>query len=165
MTESQTIATGAGTVPAELIDFVVHEARLADENRYEEWESLWADDGVYWIPTGDDKDPETQVSFVFDNRHRIGSRIAQLRSGRRHSQTPPSKMRRQLSNFEVTAEDGDVVELAANFSLFEHRYATTIWAGRYLYRLRRTADGLALVKKTVLLINNEGPIKTIAFIL
>ncbi len=165
MTDLQAIATPTGSVPAELVDFVVHEARLADENRYAEWESLWADDGVYWIPTGDHKDPQTQVSFVFDNRHRIGSRIAQLRSGRRHSQTPPSKMRRQLTNFELLSDDGVEVELAANFSLFEHRYTTTVWAGRYLYRLRCTADGLSLVKKTVLLINNESAIRTIAFIL
>jgi 3-phenylpropionate/cinnamic acid dioxygenase small subunit len=150
---------------AEVTSFLVHEARLADESRYEEWESLWEDDGVYWVPSGDAKDPSFQVSFIFDNRKRIASRISQLRTGKRHSQVPPSKMRRLLSNVEITDVEGDEAEVAANFALYEHRYTTTIWAGRMQYRLRRVGDDLRLVKKTVLLINNENAIKTIAFLL
>jgi 3-phenylpropionate/cinnamic acid dioxygenase small subunit len=149
----------------ELTAFLVAEARLADESRYDEWEALWDDDGVYWVPTGDNTDPARQVSFIFDNRRRIASRISQLRTGKRHSQVPPSKMRRLLSNVEIIAEHGAEVEVAANFALFEHRYATTIWAGRALWRIRRTDAGLRMVKKTVLLINNENAIKTIAFLL
>ena len=32
--------------------FVLREARLLDEQRYAEWLELFADDGIYWIPTG-----------------------------------------------------------------------------------------------------------------
>lgn len=165
------MAETAATVETATLDlvtvtaFLVNEARLADESRYDDWEALWTDDGVYWVPTGDDRDPAVHVSFIFDNRKRIGSRISQLKTGKRHSQTPPSKMRRLLSNIEILSAEGDEAEVAANFALFEHRYATTIWAGRTLYRLRRTGDGIRLVKKTVLLINNENAIKSIAFLL
>jgi len=37
-------------VERDLIDFVVREARLLDECRYDEWLDLWADDGLYWVP-------------------------------------------------------------------------------------------------------------------
>ena len=30
--------------------FLFQEARLLDERRFEEWLSLFSDDGVYWIP-------------------------------------------------------------------------------------------------------------------
>ena len=33
-----------------LIDFVVREARLLDEKRYEEWHALFTDDAIYWVP-------------------------------------------------------------------------------------------------------------------
>ena len=34
----------------ELIDFVVREARLLDEERYEDWLALFTADGRYWMP-------------------------------------------------------------------------------------------------------------------
>ena len=37
--------------------FIFREARLQDEHAYEEWEALWTDDGVYWVPYGGDDLP------------------------------------------------------------------------------------------------------------
>ena len=34
----------------ELIDFVIREARLIDQQRFEEWLDLFAEDGIYWMP-------------------------------------------------------------------------------------------------------------------
>jgi 3-phenylpropionate/cinnamic acid dioxygenase small subunit len=34
----------------DLIDFVVLEARLLDAKRYEEWNALFTDDAIYWVP-------------------------------------------------------------------------------------------------------------------
>ena len=34
----------------DLIPFVVHEARLIDEQRFDEWYELFADDAYYWVP-------------------------------------------------------------------------------------------------------------------
>ena len=46
-----TAAMHAATlVERDLIDFVVREARLLDERRYDEWLDLWTDDGIYWVP-------------------------------------------------------------------------------------------------------------------
>jgi 3-phenylpropionate/cinnamic acid dioxygenase small subunit len=35
---------------AELIDFVVREARVLDEHRFEDWLDLFTEDGHYWMP-------------------------------------------------------------------------------------------------------------------
>ena len=37
-------------VATRMAAFVVHEARLIDEGRYDEWLALFADDGRYWVP-------------------------------------------------------------------------------------------------------------------
>ncbi|MDV7352724.1 aromatic-ring-hydroxylating dioxygenase subunit beta [Rhodococcus oxybenzonivorans] len=150
---------------ANIAAFLFLEARLADEARYSEWEQLWAADALYWVPMHPEDDPKTNLSYIYDNRHRIKSRVAQLNTGNRHSQTPPSVMRRLLSNMEVLSEDGDTVTIGSNFALFEYRYTQRIWAGRVIHTVRHTADGLELVSKTVHLVSAGGPVETLAFLI
>lgn len=149
--------------------FLYREARLADELRYDEWEALWTDDASYWVPAGaDDIDPTTQISILFDNRSRIATRIRQLKTGKRHAQNPPSKLRRLISNVEllaVEATDPDELRVGANFVIYESRdRGITLWAGRGEWTLRRTADGLRMARKKVMLVNNDRPLNTLAFL-
>jgi benzoate/toluate 1,2-dioxygenase subunit beta len=146
--------------------FIYREARLADENRYDEWEALWTDDGVYWVPFGsDDADPETQMSVIYDNRSRIATRIKQFKTGKRHSATPLPRVRRIVSNVEVDDADGAEIRAAANFVAYESRErGITVWAGRTEYRLRRTPE-LQMAAKHVYLINNDRPLDTLSFLI
>lgn len=162
---SARFGTEAPAVDAELAGFVYLEARLADESRYTEWEALWDDDALYWVPRTEGADPDRQLSYIYDNRRRLASRIRQLQTGVRHSQTPPSKMRRLVSNLEVVDTDADTVTVASNFALFEYRYSLTTWAGRYLHRIRTSGPEPRLVGKTVHLINADAPIPTMAFLI
>ena len=75
-------------------EFLYREARFADEHRYDDWEALWTDEALYWVPAnGDETDPTRQMSIIFDNRARIATRIKQFHTGKRHSQMPPSRVR------------------------------------------------------------------------
>src|SRR5260370_10071662 len=167
MTEADVLSdpTVVGQVDPAVVSVVFTGARLADEARYSDWEGLWDDDALYWVPMHPDADPETTVSYIFDNRARIRSRVAQLNTGVRHSQTPPSVMRRTVSNFEIVGEDGDTVTVASNFVLVEYRFAMTVWAGRYLHKIRRSDGGLRLAGKTAHLVNADGPIPPLAFLI
>ena len=146
--------------------FIYREARLADEHRYEEWEALWTDDGVYWVPYGSDEaDPEKQMSVIYDNRSRIATRIKQFQTGKRHSATPLPRVRRLVSNIELLDEDGDDVRAGANFIAYESRErGMTVWAGRAEYHLRRTPE-LRMAAKHVFLVNNDRPLDTLAFLI
>jgi benzoate/toluate 1,2-dioxygenase subunit beta len=152
----------------EVEQFIYREARLQDELRYDDWESLWTDDAIYWVPAnGDDIDPTSQMSILFDNRSRIATRIKQLQTGKRHSQNPPSKLRRLVSNVELIEPDptDDDILAGANFLIYESRErGVTLWAGRSEYRLRRTEDGLQMAGKKVLLVNNDRPLNTMSFL-
>lgn len=163
--QSPSTSQNPAPVDPAMIAFIVLEARLADEARYSEWEELWDDDALYWVPMHPEDDPERQVSYIYDNRRRIKSRVAQLNTGVRHSQTPPSVMRRIISNFEMLGQDGDTTTVGANFVLFEFRFDLTTWAGRCIYRIRGGAGGPRLVGKTVQLVNAGGPIPTMSFLI
>lgn len=152
-------------VEPEVAAFLHLEARLADEGRYSEWERLWDDDALYRVPFHPDDDPTRTLSYINDNRRRIHSRVAQLNTGNRHAQTPPSVMRRLLSNMEELERDEDTVTVGSNFALFEYRHQQRIWAGRVIHRVRRGPGGYALVSKTVHLINAGGPVETLAFLI
>lgn len=147
--------------------FLYREARLQDEHRYEEWEGLLTDDALYWVPANeDDPDPLTQVSFIYDNRQRIASRIRQLRTGRRHAQSPASRLRRIVGNIEIECVDATGIRVGSNFILAEFRRGIhRQWAGRAIHLLRPTEDGFRLAMKKVLLIDNAAPVATLAFLI
>ena len=149
-------------------DFLYAEARLADENDYDRWEALWTDDALYWVPAdAADSDPLTSVSVIYDNRRRISTRLRQLRTGKRYAQSPPSSMRRMISNVEIlgVTEAGDT-EVGANFLLLEARGdGTRLWGGRVTYRLREADGGLLMSYKKVVLVDLDQPLPTLGFLL
>ena len=145
--------------------FLYREARLADEHDYDGWEALWTDDAVYWIPAADD-DPERRMSIIHDNRSRIALRVKQLKTGKRHSQSPPSSVRRLVSNVEILGTEGADVLVGANVLAIESRASGTVtWAGRSEYRLRRENDALRMAGKTVKLVDRDRPLGTLAFLI
>lgn len=169
-------ADGLGPVPEgfdvrEVEQFLYREARFADENDYDAWEDLWTDDALYWVPSGGaDIDPVTQVSIIYDNRSRIRTRLKQVRTGKRYAQSPPSNLRRLVSNIELlggrpNAAGGVDLEVGANFLAFESRArGNELWGGRTTYRLRRVDGELRLVYKKVVLVDNERPVPTLGFL-
>jgi 3-phenylpropionate/cinnamic acid dioxygenase small subunit len=146
--------------------FLYKEARLQDTHAYDEWEALWTDDGIYWVPAnGHDTDPERQMSILYDNRSRINVRIKQLKTGRRHTQTPRSELARSISNIEIIAVRDHEVDVLANAMIYEDNLrGETIWAARNESRLRLVDGAFKLVRKKVGLVNNHKPIFTLSFL-
>ncbi|WP_439855966.1 aromatic-ring-hydroxylating dioxygenase subunit beta [Pseudomonas yamanorum] len=151
----------------EVSQFLYREARLQDSHEYDDWEALWTSDGLYWVPAnGDDIDPETQMSIIYDNRSRIALRIKQLNTGKRHTQTPRSRLGRVLSNVEIVEVNGDEIRAAANAMVFESSLrAETVWCTRNEYLLRRAEDGLRMARKKVVLVNNDKALYTLSFLI
>ena len=167
---------GLGPIPDgfnrhDVEQFLYREARYADENDYDNWEALWTDDALYWVPSGGaNNDPRREMSIVFDNRNRIATRLKQVRTGRRYAQTPPANLRRLLSNIEwlggrPNPDGGTDLEIGANFLAIESRTRRThIWGGRTTYRIRHVGDDLRLAYKKVELVDNDKPIPTLSFL-
>jgi 3-phenylpropionate/cinnamic acid dioxygenase small subunit len=151
----------------EVTQFIYREARLQDDHAYDEWESLWTDDGIYWIPAnGQGLDPENEMSIVYDNRSRIALRVAQFHTGKRLSQTPKSRLRRIVSNIEILSADTSSVRVSSNAMVFESSLrGDTIWASRNEYSLRRSAAGWRMALKKVILVNNENALYSMAFLI
>ena len=147
--------------------FLFEEARLQDDHEYDDWEALWTDDAIYWIPAnGADIDPENKMSIIYDNRSRIGLRVRQLNSGKRFSQEPRSSICRTVSNIEVRELDNGEIEARTNAMIFESNLrGEQLWSTRNTFLLRREGGSFKMTKKIVVLTNNDKAIYTLAFLI
>ena len=147
--------------------FIYYEADLMHEHRYDEWLALWADDALYWVPTGRDEiDPKREISLIYDDRTRLRVRIARLKSGFAHAQEPKSRMRRVVSNIAITETENGEILTQSNFLLAElRRGKQDLFAGRTIHRLRPYQGSFKLVFKKVLLVNNDESIDNLTFLI
>lgn len=149
--------------------FLFREARLMDEHRYEEWEALWTDDGVYWVPCGrGDYDPLLNVSIIYDDRELIAARVRRMNSRFNFAQDPRSALARVVSNVELDGtEPGADVRVKSAFALYDARRDTVrVWAGRTTHHLRRADDGqLQMSFKKVMLVNGDQGLPNATFLL
>ena len=116
----------------DLVKFVVREARLLDEKRFDEWYELFADDGYYWVPAAPGQtDPHLHNSLAYEDKFLLRLRIERLKSPQAYSQQPPSRCLHVLQTPEV--EDLGELKTRTSFIYTEtrgdetQRYAATAW--------------------------------------
>jgi benzoate/toluate 1,2-dioxygenase beta subunit len=140
--------------------FVLQEARLLDERRFEAWLELFAEDGVYWVPTQpDQRSPQEALSLFYETRALLAMRVARLERPDMHVQAPPSRTLHHVGGMEVIGE----LEVRSSLIVAEWRSGETRWlAGRVTHKLRREPQGLRIVLKRVDLIDSEAPHRALA---
>ena len=99
---------------------LAHEARLLDSGRFEDWLSLWATEGVLWVPIGDKPNPARDQGLFLDDRRRIGERVAWRRDPSAWGQRPPSRTCRTVSAVEAWRNDASVLA-RSSVIIDEHR--------------------------------------------
>ena len=88
--------------------FLVHEARLLDDGRFEEWLGLFTADAWYWVPSQPDQaNPRDMVSLIYDDRRLLETRVRRLASPRIYSQEPRSRTTRIVANVTIEEQSDD----------------------------------------------------------
>ncbi len=86
----------------QLIDFVLREARLLDEQRFEEWLDLFTEDGRYWMPVEwGQTDARLTTSLMYEDKLLLKIRVERLRGSRTYSQKPASRCHHLLQTPQV----------------------------------------------------------------
>jgi len=149
----------------ELADFVVREARLLDDKRYDEWLALWSDDGIYWVPLAPDQ-PEglRHNSHLHEDALLRTLRVERLKSPRAYSQQPPSRSHHLLQA--PTVEQSDAVEgrfvLRTEFHYTEAQGDETIMlVGTVFHHLAVRQGRLVLTLKRVDLLNADAALPAV----
>lgn len=153
--------------PAEASATVTREARVLDAREYELWLTLFAPRCVYWAPHHDVVgDPRVEPSLHFDDRRRMGDRVALLRTGYLHAQTPPSRTCRVVSNLECRDAGDDMVDVHSCLTVHEQRRERKqLYIGRQFHRLERFHDAWKIRYRVLLLTDRDVSQGNTTFIL
>jgi ethylbenzene dioxygenase subunit beta len=143
--------------------FLVHEARLLDEARFDEWLALFTADAWYWVPSQpEQKSPRDTISLIYDDRRLLETRVRRLSSPRIYSQEPRSRTSRIIANvtIEEAAADRQACTVRSKFQLLEYRRnAQTVYAGTSFHRLVRAGGDIRIAWKRVDLVNCDAALE------
>ena len=141
--------------------FLMHEARLLDEARFEEWLALFTPDARYWVPSEQDQQsPLDTVSLIYDDRKLLETRVRRLASPRIYSQEPRSRTSRMIGNVSIE-DDADPASILvrSKFMLIEFRRdSQRLFGGTCFHRLTIDRGNIAIAWKRVDLVNCDAPL-------
>jgi 3-phenylpropionate/cinnamic acid dioxygenase small subunit len=161
--------TSTQVTPQALIDFIAHEARLLDEQRLDEWNALFTDDGRYWLPAAPGQtDPVHQAAHLYDDKLLREIRIKRLQSPHAHSQRPPGRCHHLMQTSIVLSLDAPAnrFELRTPFIYTELRAGhTTVLPGTAWHQLSCIDVGLRIQLKRVDLLHADTALPAIEFYL
>lgn len=140
---------------------IQREAALLDEQRYEEWLALYADDAHYWVPSRlQQVSPRDEVSLFYDDRMLMETRVRRLTAAIAHSETPRTRTLRVVGRARINFAHGPKrgYYATAKFVMLEYRLnAQRLYGGTSRFALRIAPDGGFLIAwKRVDLVNAEG---------
>lgn len=152
----------AGT-EEEIRELIRRETRLLNEDDLENWISLFAEDGFYWMPLEKEHtDPESHDSLIYDNV--VLMKMRKFNIGNPLSPSMQNNIRsvRILSDVEISPgnEKEEFRVDSSVIAVINHRQQD-LYAGKLSYLLKRV-DGILKIKmKRVDLINADAPLDII----
>ncbi len=145
--------------------FLIHEAALLDDRKFEDWRDLFDEKGYYWVPLRPDQtSPDEEASLFYDTREVMATRFERLRHPRIHAQTPPHRTCHLIGNVAVAEADNNG-ECTARSSLIMVDYRVRVqrmFAGKVQHRLRPEGGSFRILWKRVDLINCDDSFELIA---
>ena len=155
------------TVPdtRELEQFLFHEARLLDEQRWQEWGDLFVENGEYWVPaTPGQEDPHNHISLMYETDLLRAVRIKRFRHPNAFSLKPMPRSSHIISNVmldEFDEAQGVSVVTSRFIMLHYRREEQDILGGACTHKLQADNDSFKILSKKVELVNCDAPMGNI----
>lgn len=140
-------------------DFLVAEAELLDQRRFEEWLALWTDDAAYYVPIRVSRkmpapDVVDEIGLFDDNKQSLTLRVRRLGTDVAWAEDPPSFTRRFVTNFRIEPEEDGDVKVRDYLLLYRSRGGGgthDLISGEREHVLRVEEDGFRLARRRVVL--------------
>ena len=148
-------------------EFIALEADLLDHREYQPWLTLWADDGRYVIPIGEGDNFEDKLNYAFDDADMRRMRVSRLTSGQSMSANDAARTVRLVGRFRLLGiDDKGVITIRCAQNLTEYRREThRTYAANVTFKLVRRNDSFGIVEKIVRLINSDGALAGLTYLL
>lgn len=149
----------------QLIDFVYAEARMLDEQRFDEWLELFTEDAHYWMPlAAGQQDPRLHTSLLYEDKLLLRVRVERLGGARTFSQQPRSRSHHLLQwpTIERADRDAGRYTLRVAFHYVETRLdRQNLYAGWATHELVTQDGKLRIRLKRVDLVNCDAAFENI----
>jgi len=149
-------------------EFLYEEAALLDDWRLDDWLALFTPDARYEVPSTDHPSggPADALMLVSDTAAMLAARVKRLNSRKAHREFPWSRTRRIIGNVRILSQDGDELEVAANFAVYRSRREVNVYMGQYRHRLVRHGDSFKIrFRRAELDVETLDPHGTLSIIL
>lgn len=171
---TQTVEVSQGTVQ----DFLIREAELLDDGRFEDWHALFTEDARYTIPLSDGE-ANRHASLVNDDALRLDERVYHLSQVPFPSQSPRSRTLHVIGNVRIRPRDdaepagAKSIHVVSNQIVFEMRLGDfrqvglgeqRTFAARVEHELE-IAEPFRIASKRLWLVNRGAPMSNLTFLL
>lgn len=158
----------AGAPHQEIVELLHREALCLDEQRWDDWLALYADDVEFWVPAWKSEhaptgDPRREISLMYMNsRTRLEERIGRIRSGRSAASLVLPRTAHAISNVLVVGGTGEALDvrcLCITHMYDPKRAVEFRTVARYELRLVRSGSDWRIGAKKVIVLNDNLPTK------
>jgi benzoate/toluate 1,2-dioxygenase beta subunit len=145
--------------------FLIHEAWLLDDQKFEEWSELFIEDGEYWVPVSPDQpDPVNHLSLMYETDLLRTVRVKRFSHPTAYSLQPLPRTAHLISNIMIDNKDNENHEysIRSTFVMTHYRREVQdIYSGTYHHRLRIEDGQCKIVMKKVNLVNFDAALSNI----
>ncbi len=151
--------------PAHLVERIYEEARLLDARRFDEWNALFTDDAIYWLPLQHDQSEGAQhTSHLYEDKLLRELRVQRLKSPRAFSQQPISRCQHVLQAPHIESLDAAANSFITR-TAFHYSEARgddmLVLVGTAVHRLRVQDGVLRIAHKRVNLLNCDAALPSV----
>jgi 3-phenylpropionate/cinnamic acid dioxygenase small subunit len=145
--------------------FLFQEARLLDEQKFDEWSELFVEDGEYWVPVSPNQpDPRNYISLMYETDLLRAVRIRRYSHPNAFSLQPRPRSSHIVSNVLLDSENDSENEYVVHSKFVMSHYRNLvqdIYTGTYTHDLRLEGGKCKIVRKKVDLVNCDAALGNI----
>jgi benzoate/toluate 1,2-dioxygenase beta subunit len=146
---------------ADINAFLYREARLLDDEQWDEWLECYHPEAVFWMPAWDDhdqltSDPQREISLIYyPDRQGLEDRVFRIKTERSSATMPDTRTSHNIANIELEQREGDVCTVRFNWNTLSHRYKTNYsYFGMARYVIDFGGEAPKILNKYVVLKND-----------
>lgn len=156
------VASGGLLSIVEASKILYREALALDEQRWDDWLALYAEDAVFWVPSWTDEhrlanDPDRELSLMYcSSKGGLAERVMRVRSGLSAASKVLPRTVHSLGN--IICEEGGAVSSVFQVAVYDLKSKSThVYFGRYEHVLRNVDGDWRIAAKKVKLMNDLIP--------
>lgn len=148
-----------GDVQQRVEQFLFAQSELLDNKQWQSYINLFADDGVYWMPSAPEQTNwEGEPSIFAEDKPMMRVRMGRVTHPNAWSQAPLWMTNHIVGNAAIESEDANHIVVRSRFHLMElRRDSVRHFGGTYRHTLLKQGTSFAIKLQRVDLFNGQAP--------